>query len=59
MDRGDMYEAQLAELRDQLNTESEEEERLRASWGFCLGEMPGSMLLAQKESQERNRVEVG
>lgn len=59
MDKGDTYEVQLAELSDQLNTESEEKERLRASRDFCLGEMPGNLLLVQKESWERNRVVVG
>ena len=59
MDRGDLYEVQLAEFSDQLNIESEEKGRLRASWGFWLGKMPGSTLLAQKESWKRNRVVVG
>lgn len=36
MGSGHIYKLQLAELREELNTESEEKERLRASWDFWL-----------------------
>lgn len=41
----------MVERSDLLNTERREKEKLRASWGLWLGEMPGSMLL-EKECRE-------
>ena len=50
MDRSDIYEAELAELSELLNIESEEKEIGALGWVNA-----GSVLLAQKECRKRTR----
>lgn len=52
MDRGDIYEVELAELSDQLNIESEEKERAGGILGFLVWVNAGS----SKGTQEKKQV---
>lgn len=52
MDRGDIYEVELAELSDQLNIESEEKERAGGILGFLAWVNAGS----SKGTQEKKQV---
>lgn len=56
MDRGDIYEVELVELSDQLNTESEEKERAKGILGFLAWVNAWKHATCSKGRQEKKQL---